>query len=286
MTGNGPARFLVSVVAVLAAAIGRTEEEGGVDIFQLLKEMQVAGPTVAAIGQLFRARETIENAAARQAILKVCAAGLIRMNRVEEYRLRLRPELDDAEAFERPFYGLCPACHGTGKESIPCGKCAGTGRCPAKNCVGGRIPVSGFSRSRVPSGRTLGGANEDGGFRKCLVCNGTGQCPDCLGSGRLERPCARCAGTGKVWNSAPAVSLFERSVEDALRLLPSSLPPPAPRETPASASESPSPRETAPTPDAGASPSVPDSRVWAYAGLIILIAMGVGGLRLIRVTHR
>gem|GEM_PF-4799161 len=27
MTGNGPARFLVSVVAVLAAAIGRTEEE-------------------------------------------------------------------------------------------------------------------------------------------------------------------------------------------------------------------------------------------------------------------
>gem|GEM_PF-6651818 len=109
-----------------------------------------------------------------------------------------------------PFYGLCPACHGTGKESIPCGKCAGTKRCP----------------------------------------------------------------------------LFERSVEDALRLLPSSLPPPAPRETPASASESPSPRETAPTPDAGASPSVPDSRVWTYAGLIILIAMGVGGLRLIRVTHR
>jgi len=246
---------------------------------QLLKEMQIAGPTVDYIGRLFQTRDTIENAAARQAIIKVCAAGLIRMSRIEEYRTRVRPELDDAEAFERSFYVTCSACSGTGKTSVPCKACGGLGNCPAKNCVGGRVPVSGFGQSRVPSGRTLGGSSETGGYRKCLQCNGTGKCSECHGSGRLETVCSVCSGRGKVWNSGPAAAVFERAVADALQLLPAEAPPPSPS---VAVPESPSEKgDSEPTENF----SFPDRKVWFYAALIVLAAIGVGGLRLIRVTH-
>lgn len=257
----------------------RGEEPSEPSRTQLLREMQVAGPTLDHIGRLFRSREMIGNAAARQAILKVCAAGLIRMNRLADYRNQIRPELEDAETFERSFVVPCSACGGTGKSSVPCKECGGTGTCPAKNCVGGRIPVSGFSQSRVPSGRTLGGSAEAGGYRKCLVCNGTGKCPKCQGTGRIEVNCTVCEGQGKVWDAAPAAAIFDRLLADALRLLPPEVPVAPP--PPAGSGRSSETNQETQTGDGPFS----DAKVWYYAGLIVLAAIGVAGLRLIRVSH-
>jgi hypothetical protein len=123
-------------------------------------------------------------------------------------------------------YVRCLECKGSGSTSteIGCGICSGVGKTACDKCRNGTvecIPCNGTGKQRalVFFSATCTVCQGKGKIQ-CAACRGTSQvtCQKCGGSGRTStsKPCASCAGKGKVEDSefrAWVNSLREFSVD-------------------------------------------------------------------------
>ncbi len=113
------------------------------------------------------------------------------MGKAETYTKRLT-----SDALLKP----CNACGGDSKILRQCSRCGGNGLCKA--CVGaGRRTVPSFSGTR----NVL-----------CTACRQTGKCPTCKGHKTTAATCRRCEGKGKVLSEARVRGLCMKLLEEAL----------------------------------------------------------------------
>lgn len=80
------------------------------------------------------------------------------------------------------LFETCKACKGSGRTTVECRTCFGTGAC--QTCGGDGEREVGISDDTI----------------HCTKCRGTGSCPDCKGVGGHPRPCVTCRGKGRVFD--------------------------------------------------------------------------------------
>lgn len=82
----------------------------------------------------------------------------------------------------------CAYCHGSGKISVTCKRCSGTGKCSL--CQG--------------TGKISFGDEE----KPCSICGGTGKCRECNGEGTIQQTCRQCGGRGKVISRDTVLQMY------------------------------------------------------------------------------
>jgi len=121
---------------------------------------------------------------------------------------QLKKELDEKYPYS-PYAGKdgllilfksCKTCKGTGRVTVKCKTCGGSGKCPT--CGG--------------DGKRDVGIGNDTIY--CTKCRGTGLCPDCKGSGGHRRRCPVCKGKGRILDRqkcADRMKSLMRTIEKA-----------------------------------------------------------------------
>ena len=172
-------------------------------VLEALDALSPSNPDPKDLAALFQLRAAVADEASRRHIEDLVAVGFIIAKRQDLYVKRVRPALADPSHIEREGQRDCPTCGGTGQNTLKCGRCNGTGYCPA--CTG-----AGKKRVNVDM-QTLKGPvaahqkpREEFKEIPCATCKGTCTCSECNGEGTRKVGCPKCIGTGKVWDAAAA----------------------------------------------------------------------------------
>jgi len=148
---------------------------------------------------------------------KVIAIGILgaRMHKLKtEYDLFTKmmktkyPLSDYPEKIKTKNLGVvCAKCNGDKKSMRSCTKCKGKKTCTNSSCKGGS--VKGYDRKNgryVPVERT------------CSICNGTGNCVTCEGSGEVSGSCSPCRQRGYVFSSEKAYEFMDGVLNEIVTL--------------------------------------------------------------------
>ena len=125
----------------------------------------------------------------------VCASasGLVAIGDAEAYA-KVRNFLQNQTSFESEISTDCTRCDGTGRGSVKCLKCGGSGKCPNSGCKNGMTEQ--FQLSGPPL------------TRKCSFCSGSGLCRHCKGKGLFDVACPICKGKGRHIDKGKARDYF------------------------------------------------------------------------------
>jgi len=114
------------------------------------------------------------------------------------------PTVEAPKAPDPPATRDCEVCQGKGQLPQKCGDCYGTGRYPCPKCAGTGVYTCATCRG---NGRFVDSFSavqicaqcRGAGKSRCAECDG-GQkkCPKCQGAKTVDKPCAACAGAGKL----------------------------------------------------------------------------------------
>jgi hypothetical protein len=195
---------LLYAVPVLAAETSRAaEEQAPQKLLEALDALSPSNPDPKDLATLFQLRGTVANEAVRHHIEDLVGVGFVIAKRQDLYVKRVRPTLTDPSRIEREGQRECPTCGGTGQNTIKCGRCGGTGYCPACTGAGKRRVNVDMQTLKGPVAAHQKPKEE---FKEipCATCKGTGTCSECNGEGTRKVGCPKCIGTGKVWDAAAA----------------------------------------------------------------------------------
>lgn len=138
------------------------------------------------------------------ALVCAAAAGLVAVGDTEAYA-KVRGCLQDPESFEDEISADCTRCGGSGRSSIKCQNCKGSGKCPNSRCE------DGMTQQIQLSGPPL--------TKKCSICSGTGQCKQCRGAGLFDVACPVCKGKRRHIDRGKARDYYGISIANATRML-------------------------------------------------------------------
>ncbi|MDW8029494.1 MAG: hypothetical protein RMK94_14000 [Armatimonadota bacterium] len=109
----------------------------------------------------------------------------------------------------------CPVCSGSGRLTVACYSCGGSGRRVCSRCSGAGIEIC---RDCNGSGARTGFNNrlesctwcKGSGRKICYSCDGKGGevCNTCNGTGRVIKTCSKCAGVGRLIRYQAVVCVF------------------------------------------------------------------------------
>ena len=144
----------------------------------------------------------------------VCAAasGLVAIGDAEAYA-KVRNFLQNQTSFESEISTDCTRCDGTGRGSVKCLKCGGSGKCPNSGCKNGMTEQ--FQLSGPPL------------TRKCSFCSGSGLCRHCKGKGLFDVACPICKGKGRHIDQGKARDYFKTCIANAQNMIAVETPVPA-----------------------------------------------------------
>ncbi len=144
----------------------------------------------------------------------VCASasGLVAIGDAEAYA-KVRNFLQNQTSFESEISTDCTRCDGTGRGSVKCLKCGGSGKCPNSGCKNGMTEQ--FQLSGPPL------------TRKCSFCSGSGLCRHCKGKGLFDVACPICKGKGRHIDKGKARDYFKTCIANAQNMIAAETPVPA-----------------------------------------------------------
>ncbi len=114
-----------------------------------------------------------------EALLQAALSGLVSIGDMETFA-KVRGQLQNPNLFESRITLFCEECASTGRSLVQCSTCKGQGKCQVSICE------NGVRKVQLLTGGTMN--------QKFSVCNGTGKCNDCGGSGKKVVICRRCMG--------------------------------------------------------------------------------------------
>ena len=209
---------LCAVAALLAAtALGAPETSRPPDeqmtqkALEALDALSPSNPDPRDLAALFQMRTAFQDENLRRNIEDLVAVGFVIAKRQDVYAKRVRPALTDPLRIEKEGQKDCPACKGSGQNTIKCGRCGGLGHCSVCNGTG---------KKRVKESLLLKGPahqkpREETKEISCSNCKGTGSCPDCHGEGNRRVGCPKCLGAGKIWDHDATIRIAKEA-HDAL----------------------------------------------------------------------
>lgn len=125
------------IVAFMLLAWGNSIALGATaakpDLLQTLQVLQTKPAHSPSLSRLYARVEDLPNKEVRQAVLRVCSAGLLHQNRASAYRRIVRNRLSAPDAFERQLRDACPDCKGGTRARRACMRCGGTGAGPVSS---------------------------------------------------------------------------------------------------------------------------------------------------------
>ncbi len=144
----------------------------------------------------------------------VCASasGLVAIGDAEAYA-KVRNFLHNQTSFESEISTDCTRCDGTGRGTVKCLKCGGSGKCPNSGCK------DGMTEQVQLSGPPL--------TRKCSFCSGSGLCRHCKGKGLFDVACPVCKGKGRHIDKGKARDYFKICIANAQNMIAAETPVPA-----------------------------------------------------------
>ena len=198
--------FAMSHAASALAAPGQSAQTDGLapqKVLEALDALSPSNPDPKDLVSLFQLRTAIPDEGICRHIEDLVAVGFIIAKRQDLYARRVRPALADPLRIEKEGQLDCPACGGSGQNTIKCGRCGGTGRCSlCKGAGKKRVNVD----MQMLKGPVAAHQKPREEFKEipCANCEGTGNCAECDGKGARNVACPKCIGTGKVWDAAAA----------------------------------------------------------------------------------
>lgn len=169
---------------------------------QMLELCRLA-PDYAAAGKWFKLSKSVEADDLRQVVLKIVGAALRVAKKSNVYDSKVRPLLDDPQAFDQMLRVQCSKCEGQQTQTSTCVDCHGTGRCCFSGCRGGQ---------RL-STKIAGGLNTVKQWTACTACKGTALCKKCMGEGKRTSKCGNCNGRGNVFSRNAALKAYRNYVK-------------------------------------------------------------------------
>ena len=208
------------MVALLASAsmVVFAQSQPSTDFESLEKTLKSAsdlsGGSIAVrkrMAQVFNLRKGVKPEVA-DVLVCAAASGLVAIGDAEAYA-KVRNFLQNQTSFESEISTDCTRCHGTGRGTVKCLKCGGSGKCPNSGCK------NGMTEQVQLSGPPLTG--------KCSFCSGSGLCRHCKGKGLFDVACPVCKGKGRHIDKVKARDYFKICIANAQNMIAAETPVPA-----------------------------------------------------------